>query len=384
MVRGKKILFVITKSNWGGAQAYVYALAVHLQKNGAMVTVAFGGTGRPGAETGLLALRLREAGMAIEVLSSFARDVSLPQELCAFKELRAVIQRLRPDIVHLNSSKAGGLGALAARTTGVQKIIYTAHGWAHRESRNSLKKLFVRFASWITIVLSHTVIVVSGLDYRDAPVLFSRKKLVVVRNGSAPFPLLSKKEAREALTKNAPIPLEATWLITQAELHPNKGIAVAITALQKIISTHPNTYLVVVGEGEERAALEELASTLSISDHVFLIGFVTDSRTYLRAADIFLMPSYKEGLPIALLEAGFASLPVIASNTGGIPEVIEDEKNALLVAPGSTSELAAAIESLLNDAEKAQHFGKALHACVLKSFSEERMFEETLSVYLQK
>ena len=131
----KKILFVITKSNWGGAQRYVYDLATHLPKEEFEVAVAFGGTGEVGASAGLLEVRLREAGVRIIFLTTFARDIGILREFSAFFELLRTIRAENPDVLHLNSSKAGGLGALSGRIAGLRRIIFTAHGFAPNELR---------------------------------------------------------------------------------------------------------------------------------------------------------------------------------------------------------------------------------------------------------
>ena len=381
----KKILLVITKSNWGGAQAYVYALARQLQKEGADVAVALGGTGLPGAETGLLAQRLTAAGVRMITLSSFARDVSANRDIRALKELRSIVRQEGPDILHLNSSKAGGLGALAGRLEHVPLIIYTAHGWAHRESRNLLKKLLIWISSWLTIFLSHKVIVVSHRDFQDTPVFLSRRKIVVIRNGIAPFSTLLRNEARASLIAQCPgLTNEISWVMMQAELTKNKAVDIAISAFAKLRQTHGNTALVVLGEGEDREHLNQLIHTHRLSKNVFLAGFVPESRTYLSGADVFLMSSRKEGLPLALLEAGLVGLPVVATRIGGIPEVITDGKTGLLVAPGATEAVASAIASILNEPEQAKMFGKNLQERVRTDFSEESMISQTEALYTKR
>ncbi len=216
----EKLLMVITKSNWGGAQSYVYELAKTYANQGHEVMVALGGTGAKGADTGQLAERLRAEQISVHFLRNFSRDVSFFQDFAAFFELVRLTAKIKPDVLHLNSSKAGGVGALAGRLSGVPTIIFTAHGWAHREfRRNFLSRFLIRLSSWATILLSHRVIVVSQLDYTDAPVLCSRKKLELIRNGIDKFELLSREEARQKLSATVPIPSDCTWMLMLAELH---------------------------------------------------------------------------------------------------------------------------------------------------------------------
>ncbi len=375
----RKILFVITKSNWGGAQAYVYALATAYARMGHAVSVALGGTGGAGAEIGLLADRLAAAGIQVHPIPSFMRDISLSHEFRAFNELREIIRSTQPDVIHLNSSKAGGIGALAGRLERVPHIIFTAHGWAHREPRSFLKRVLIWLSSVATTLLSHSIIVVSGQDYRDAPTR-TKKKVHLIHNGVSEFSLLDRNEAREKLSTKFGIQ-KGTWVFMQSELHPNKGVDVAIRAVQTLLSTHADMRLVVFGEGQERKKLEELITRSELGEHVFLLGFIPDSRMYLAAGDMFLMTSYKEGLPMALLEAGRAGLPVVASATGGIPEIIKNEETGLLANPGNSLDFAHQIERLLDNPQLCERFSKALTVHIHEEFSEEKMLTETLHVY---
>jgi glycosyltransferase involved in cell wall biosynthesis len=378
---GRKILLVITKSNWGGAQLYVYTLARNYQERGAEVLVAFGGTGKIGARTGTLADKLREAHISTKLLASFSRDISASHDAASLSELRALIKKERPDILHLNSSKAGGIGAFAGRLEGVPHIVFTAHGWAHREPRIFFKKFLIWVSSWLTIFLSHTVIVVSKKDYRDAPVLCSRKKLVLIRNGIGHFELRSREHARAHISETYSVPIAGAWLLMTSELHHNKGVDVAIKALPEVLTHYPETFLVVMGEGEDRNKLEALISDLALSEHVFLVGFVQEPRMYLKAGTVFLMPSRKEGLPFGLLEAGMAGLPVIATDIGGIPEIINSSKNGLLISSDSPSALSESICMLLADSKKTEELGKNLQKKIQTEFSEETMVTETIAVY---
>jgi glycosyltransferase involved in cell wall biosynthesis len=166
-----------------------------------------------------------------------------------------------------------------------------------------------------------------------------------------------------------------------AELTPNKGVGTAVRALAELAHRHPNLALVVCGEGESRSAITELACSLEVSSRVFLPGFIPNARRYLYAADIYLMPSRKEGLPLALLEAGLASLPVIASKIGGIPEVVTDQETGLFMPRGNTHILAKAVSHYLDHPDEAAKYGKRLYDRVRATFSAEDMVANTTALY---
>jgi glycosyltransferase involved in cell wall biosynthesis len=380
---GKKVLFVITKSNWGGAQAYVLMLTKEAEAAGAEVVVALGGTGEAGARAGALAEKLKAAGIRTVFLSAFARDISLFREVHAFTELLQVIRTEKPDVLHLNSSKAGGLGALAGRIAGVPRIIFTSHGWAHREPRSFIKRMAIWILSYLTAQLSHIVIVVSEKDYADGRAFASQKKLKLIRNGISPFALLEREDARaELIKKDVGLSMDATWVLAVSELHPNKGIDVAIHAIADMKRSGVEAELVVLGGGQEYENLTQLAVTLGVSERVHLLGFTENARTYLRAADIYILPSRKEGLPFALLEAGYAGLPAVASNTGGIPEIIEDGVTGILVPTENGAALSSAIKDLISNTALREKYALALNEKIASEFSETQMMEDTFTLYI--
>lgn len=370
-----RITYAITKPTWGGAQTYVHALAVAAKSQGHEVSAITGSSNAPLTE---LSDRLATAGIPVASLPSLGRDIGIVSDWRALLALVRELRHSHPDALHLNSSKMGLLGAIAGQVAGVPRIVFTAHGWPHREPRSFIWKLLVWVGSFLTVLFSHTIIVVSDRDLKDSPALLMRRKLVRILNGIGTFEMLSRNEARAQMLERAPgLSDFSTWLLMNAELHRNKGIDVAIRAIANI----SDVVLVVCGDGEERRRLENLASKLGVSDRVFLLGFVTDARRYLRAANIYLMPSRKEGLPMALLEASIAGLPVIASSTGGIPEIVEDGVSGLLVPAADTKALTEAIRSLVADPARTKTFGTALAERVSSRFSEQRMLDATFETY---
>jgi len=302
-----KILFVITKSNWGGAQRYVYDLATSLPKDEFEVDVAFGQTGR-------LSDELRKVGIVTHPIQSLQRDVSFSADIKSFFELLRLFKTEKPNIVHLNSSKAAGIGALAARFAGIHKIIFTAHGWPFWENRNPVVRAFIYLLSWITALLSRVVITISNYDLRVAQKMpFVRNKVVCIYNGIDPQMTLGSGEK----IRNA-FPSGAVITGTIGELNKNKNQQTLIEQAKN----NPDMFVAIVGEGEERKALEEKIKKYNLDDRVRLFGFIPAAEV-LRGFDVFALPSLKEGLPYVLLEAKTAGLPIVANRVGGVGELID-------------------------------------------------------------
>jgi glycosyltransferase involved in cell wall biosynthesis len=301
----KKILFVITKANWGGAQRYVFDLATSLPRDEFDVAVAYG-------QPGLLAQRLQEAGIATRPIASLQRDVSLLADIKSFFELYRLFIQIDPDVVHLNSSKAGGIGALAAWCAGAKRVVFTAHGWPFWEPRGRFSRALIWVASWLTALLCDRVICISDFDARVARKMpFVARKVSRIYNGIGPMELGSGDAVRSAF------PAGARIIGTIGELNRNKNQAALIERSRK-----DRAYVAIVGEGELRGALEERIREYKLEDRVKLFGFMPAAEA-LKGFDIFALPSLKEGLPYVLLEARQAGLPIEAPRIGGIGEILD-------------------------------------------------------------
>lgn len=391
----RKILYVITKSNWGGAQRYVHDLATNLPKAKFETIVILGGEGE-------LKARLTETQISVRTVPTLERNIGIFKDLRSFFTLLKIFKREEPDIIHLNSSKAGGLGALAGRiynlsasfssffhaprsTLHTTRIIFTAHGWAFNEERRMLSQAFIWFASWITVALSHTTIVVSDYDRKQADKMpLVKNKIIRIHNGVEKIKFAARGTARENLLgEHAARFSRSIWVGTVAELHKNKGLPYALQAI-KILrkkESAKNFVYVVIGDGEERGRLNELIQKEGLLDQVFFVGRRENAPSFLRAFDIFLLPSIKEGLPYVVLEAGAAELPVVASAIGGIPEIITDMRSGVLVKPKNAEEIALALQFLISNKEKRGEFGTSLKENIGSDFSTERMTKKTMEVY---
>ncbi len=350
----KKVLFVITKSNWGGAQKYVFDLATSLPKDYQSV-VAAGGSGP-------LIEKLRAAGVRTISLPNVKRDIQFFQEPKSLWDLYWIIRKERPDVVHVNSSKAGGLGALAARLALVPKIIYTIHGYAGTEPwRGPVQRALIWVATLATQILVHRSIALSEKYKKLVPLQY---KTTTIHHGIH-------------FLQTEPKPHEGIRIACVGELHPIKAHDVLIRAMQKVNGAS----LTIMGDGELREKLKALVANLKLESRVTLAGHVDNAVSRLNEYDIFTLPSLAEGLGYVLLEAGLSSLPVVASHVGGIPEIVEDTVSGILVPPGDENALAKALQALVDSPTERTRLGTALSSRIKNNFSIERMLQETIAVY---
>lgn len=385
----KKIIFLITKSNWGGAQKYVFDLATGLSKDRYSVKVVLGGNG-------ILKYKLLDAGIPVIALNGLERDVSagsLGRELKVFNTLLRIFKDEKPDIIHLNSSKISGLGSFAGRLAGVPQIIFTAHGWAFNENRSALSKLLITTAYIMTLWFSHQTIGVSkGVIGQISNWPCSKKKMHVVHNGIHAPNFLDRDAARAILLEkiglerksHLAVSSDTIWFGGIGELHHIKGHIYAIRAFAKLAKDHPNLNFIYIifGEGEYRDEIEAEINRQDLHSRVILLGHVQDAATYLKALDFYIFPSLSEGLAYAVIEAGFAKLPIITSNVGGIPEIISNSENGFLIPSKNSDAIKRAIETYLDNPELAEKHAQAICKTVSAQFSIKKMIEKTENVYL--
>jgi len=380
MQEKKKILFCITKGNFGGAQRYVYDLATNLPNDKFEAVVACG----EGEELPNL---LKEKQVRSIRLNKLVREVKIFDEFKVCKELIRLIRSERPDVIHLNSSKIGGLGAVAGRIASLlernygPKIIFTAHNWGFNDnSRSSFEKIFYYLSHWITLMLCHQAIAVSDKTKNDIGFLpFIKDKITVVYNGILEFNTLQKEESRIILASKDS---NKIIIFSTSELHKNKGVDVALKALSLLPEeAREKIIYCVAGSGEEKEKLEIMSKDFGLGDNVRFLGFVPDAKKLLTGANIFLLPSRTEAFPYSILEAGMVGLPIIATSVGGIPEVIKDMQNGILVHPKNPKEIAEAILYLLDHKEKQEEFGREIQKTVPNFFSLEKMVDATIKLY---
>ncbi len=415
MDKRKKILYIITKSNWGGAQRYVYDLAANLPRNttsaashvpryavGAAevdirglpgdqfeAVVAAGGSGR-------LFDMLASAGVRTIAIPSLDRDIHIYNEWQALWHLFKIIKKEQPDVVHLNSSKIGGLGALAAFIYKICKrfqvssfkfqVIFTAHGWGFHEDRSWPAKAAIFFVSWFSALFQDRIIVLNKADFTAAEKFIPHRRITLIPNGILPIDFIARAEARALLAEKIRQPIEPDAILIGAiaELTKNKGLSYLIGAVNQI-RFHASGFrfqVILIGTGEEKENLQKQIDALNLNSDVFLAGFIPDASRYLKAFDVFALPSLKEGSPFVVLEAMAAGLPIAASRVGGLADLIEHEKEGLLVPPKDAKRMSEALASLITSPEKRRAYGDAAAKKQETNFSFHAMLEHTIRIYL--
>jgi len=372
----KKVLFLITKSNWGGAQRYVYDLATNLDREKFEPVVALGGNG-------ILADMLENAGIRVINIESLGRNISLKKEWAFACELWQILRVESPDVFHVNSSKAGGVGTLLGRLLRAPNVIFTAHGWAFNEDRPLWQKLITKFLHWITVLLSHRTIAVSSAIVKEMNWPGALRKMKIVNPGRTIGPMYQKIEAREKIMDFFPrlLPYQSDpWLVCVAELHPIKRHHILIEAISELVKDYPTLRLILIGDGELKSVIEKQIANADLTENIFVLGNITEAARFLKAFDMFVLASKSESYGYVLHEAGLAGVPIIATNVGGIPDIITDQQTGLLVPPDNVNALIIAIDTLLTNPTQRVNYASTLQT-ELQKRTVTKMTRQTESLY---
>ena len=357
-----RLLIVITLAEIGGAQTYVAGLLPALTDDFEVTVAAWG--------PGPLIDACRANNVSFVPLRFVRRALNPVFDLLGFFELIGLMRRLRPEIVHANSSKAGVLARLAATATRVPIRVFTVHGWAFKAYSGLASRIYLaadrlmRPLTTMTICVSETERA-AGLAMKTC----SDARTAVINNAV---------ELREAREDPGTMP---ALVLSVGRLKAPKDALTLIRSLALLPSG--SCRLRIAGDGPERVALNEEIGRLGLDDSVELLGDRDDVGELLRASHLFVLSSRSEGMPMSVLEAMASGVPVVASAVGGIPELVVDEETGLLVEPGDPQALAAAIARVVDDAALRRRFAAAGHARAQQMFDPGRWRQEHVDLYLR-
>jgi glycosyltransferase involved in cell wall biosynthesis len=360
-----RVLVVITLAEVGGAQTYVASLLPALAERFDVTLAAYG--------PGPLADRAHEAGVRFVSLRHVRRPVNPWQDLLGLVELVRLFRRERPDLVHLNSSKASLLGLLAAVLTRVRLRVVTINGtvkgWgsATTVGRSSF---LVRRLGPLQAALTTATVCVSEEERRVAVELGAAQpeRTVVIHNAVDVASLPRRHE------HNGP-----ARLISVGRLRPPKDYVTLVRALAALAGDSFHAQL--VGDGPDRPALEAELAACGLNGEVELTGERGDVPELLAGSDALVLSSRSEGLPLSVLEAMAIGLPVVASAVGGIPELVTDGETGFLVAPGDPDALADRLSRLIADPELRRRMGDAGRLRVRERFDLPAMQRAHVELY---
>ena len=326
----------------------------------------------------------RAKGIRTIALGSLVRRISPFDDLVSFCRIFRCLRREKPRIVHTHTSKAGILGRWAAWMAGIPIIVHTHHGHVYYGHFGPLLSAIFGFFEVITDrITDHHVALTEGEKNDHIRFNVSRpEKISRIHSGVDIEPFMHAAVHRDAVKAGLGIAPGNLVVGSVGWLLPIKGPMILLSAMADVFKTHENVTLVYVGKGALEPVLREEIDRIGVQDRVKMLGWRKDMSRVMQGMDIVVLPSLNEGMGRVLVEAMAAGKPVVASRTGGIPDLVEHGRNGWLVAPGETGPLASAIGNLIRDADTRRRMG-AQGLKMAPAFSVEKMIEKIDALYRQ-
>jgi len=376
-----RVLRAITRLNIGGPAIHAILLTRGLQNERFSSVLV---TGLEGPHEGSMRDLAARHGVRPRVLRELGREVSPFNDLRATLAMYRLIRQGRPHIVHTHMAKAGTAGRLAARLARVPIVVHTFHGHTFHSYFGPLKtKVFIQIERTLASFTDRLIAVGEAqradiAGYGVAPL----EKIVTIPLGLEIERMLDAEHARGRLRSELGLDGQSKLVGIVARLVPIKAHEVLLEAAVRIRDVEPSTTFLIVGDGERREELEAMVDDLGLRASTRFLGWRGDMREVYSDLDVVTLCSNNEGSPVALIEALAAARPVVATNVGGVPNVVQDGRTGLLVPPRDPEALAEGIVSLLRDPERAAALGRAGRDSVYPRHASTRLVDDVERLYL--
>lgn len=363
-IEGLRVAICSSGELYGGVEEFIYTFSEYLKENVKIefLVVLF--------HEGKLFDKLKKNGVKVEVVASaFKYDLSLPLKLIK------TFRRHRINIVHTHGYKSNILAGMAARFCGI-RIIKTEHGRQEPSRGFSGRKISfnLKLDRFITGSFADEIVYVSKDIQSFYQMIYRKPRQTVIYNGIKPI----------AISENGSVRLDRDFINIGivGRIAEVKGHIHLINAVKRLPDLGKLRVL-FFGEGPLKDTLQSYCEKNGLSERILFLGFKDNIHEYISQLDLFIMPSLHEGLPYALLEAMFLRVPIIASNVGGIKEILENDVDSMLIEPSNPESLASAIRRLVENKELGMRLQEKAFQKVSDCFMIDKMAGEYLRVYLR-
>ncbi len=373
-----KIAQVITRMDWGGSPDVLRIICQNFDPEIYDLWIFIGRTKHPTDKTRLFLDAFKER---ITFIAELRREVNLWKDWQAFWKLFGKFKQERFDIVHTHTAKAGALGRLAAKMAGIPVIIHTPHGHNFYGYFNGFISRVIILIEKVLAVFTDRLIALTELEKQDYLKfrVADEQKTVLVYIGL---------ELDKFLANNAN-KVKGSFSINNREkvvgyvgrLDPIKGAQFFVEAARLCLQKNTALKFILVGEGILRKELEVKVTLWGLNDKIVFTGWRDDIPDIMSILDILVLPSLNEAVGIVLIEAQSLGVPVVASNVGGIAEIIKDKQTGILVEPADPQAIAEAVKELLDNPQKMLAMSDAAKNRVKDRFKAENMVQATLNIY---
>jgi glycosyltransferase involved in cell wall biosynthesis len=380
--RPVRVLRVIARLNVGGPALHVTYLARGLADRGYETTLVAGDVGR-GEES--MAFVAERAGVEVVTLAGLSRELSPVRDALAALRLARLVRRLRPDVVHTHTAKAGAVGRAATLLAGRRRpvVVHTFHGHVLRGYFGTGGTLLFRTIETILARFTDRLVAVSP-EIRDELVglhVAPKEKFSVVRLGIELEPRVRFDGDPDEVKRRLGIPAGRFVVGWFGRMTAVKRTDDLLTMLAGVRERGVDALLLLVGDGDDRERLEQRAHDLGLARSCLFLGYQEEVAPWYAICDAVVLTSVSEGTPVTIIEALAAGRPVVATRVGGVPDVVDEGETGFLVRPHDTHALAERLEILAHDPERRHAMGALGRERVLRRYAVGRLVDDVDALY---
>ncbi len=382
-----RVMHLIARLNVGGAALHVMLLAAHLCPPEYESEIVCGVVGADEADMSYIAA---EKGVPVTVIRELGRELSILGDLVTLYKLWRWMRREHPAVVHTNTAKAGVVGRLAARLAGVPVVVHTFHGHVFQGYFGQPKTRLFILLERLCAPLADRIIAPSAELKRQLTEdyhICAPDHIDVIEVGLDLAPLTQLTRHSGTFRASHHIPTTAPLIGIVGRLVPIKNHDLFFQAAARVHEQRPEIYFALIGDGERRAELTALVTTLGLSERVRFTGWVTDVLPVYSDLDVLVLSSRNEGVPISVIEAMAARVPIVATCVGGVPDLVPDPRYGTLVALDDPAAMAAAILRALDqtgyDLDAAQQFVTGIYNMQRLAARTSDLYQELLAAKQQ-
>ncbi|MGM0441723.1 MAG: glycosyltransferase family 4 protein [Elusimicrobiota bacterium] len=364
-----KVLHIITRLDPGGSSKMCLQISNMLQKKGVKSYIAGG-----------ISLQLPKNVIPVRFLK---REICPVMDLTAVLEIFLLCKKIKPDVLHLHTSKAGFVGRIAGYLAGVERILYQPHGIVFYGYFSKFKSMAILITEKLLAPLAKNIIVLSPkakeefLSYRVG----KEKQYRVLENGVRPSNFVDGKKNRRKLRKKVGIKEKEIVFGMAGRLVTLKGHKYFIKAFAKLSKKREGIKAVIIGGGPEEKKLKKFVKKFNLGDKVVFTGYRQNMEKAIHLMDVLVQPSMVEGFGLTLIEAGAAKIPAIGFKVGGISDIIVDNITGFLIEKKSVSGIYQAMDYFTENPEKIEEMGGEAKKRVKEKYTLNKMQKRLYEIY---